>query len=390
MKNILFFTHSLNSGGAEKNMRILGKYINSHCENYKAYICVIHDDSSCHNEVDNLLVLPHSSKEGDSIATKVLNVLGQIRDLKKVKKTYNIDTCISFLPCSDILNVLSYTGEKEIVSVRAQESRFAQKFFKKLYVKYTYHKCDSIVTVSNYVKQDCIDYFKAPEDKITTIYNPISNANVNSDLFPEVHEFVRGKKIILHVGRLSVEKGQQHILRAFSEYLKGNENSGLVILGDGPERENLENLSDRLGISSNVFFAGKVDNPRAYMEFADVLILASYYEGMTNVLLEAMQTGVPCISTDCGAREILAPNTYIKKITKELEKAQYGIIVPVCKNPDYNRIDADREEKIMTEAFRIILNDSDLSNHYSECAKDYVARYAIEPIIQQWIDIINK
>ena len=171
MKNVLMFTHSLSGGGAEKAVRRLSRYINSHDLGYKVFVCVVYDDPDYHGEVDNLLVLNTRSDKDDSKFTKAINVLKQINEVRKIKKRYEIDICVSFLPGADIINVLSGAGEKKIVSVRNKESLFTHNIFKKIYVKTSYKLCDKIVAVTEVVRQDCIDFFKVTLEKIVTIDN---------------------------------------------------------------------------------------------------------------------------------------------------------------------------------------------------------------------------
>nr|WP_297767829.1 glycosyltransferase [uncultured Butyrivibrio sp.] len=392
MKNVLFFTHYLNSGGAEKVVRVLSKYINSHDYGYKVYICVIFDDPSYHDEVDDVIVLPHRSQKGDSKLVRGINVLRQMKDLKKVKKEYNIDICVSFLPGSDFINVFSDIGEKRVLSVRAQESRFVHGWFRKKYIQTTHKRCDRLVSVTEVVKRDCIDFFGTPEGKITTIYNPVYCSRVDETILPKVQEFIDDKRIITHVGRLSPEKGQQHILRAFS-YLIDSEKYDdvrLLMIGDGQEKDSLQRLTIDLGIEKKVMFTGNVANPYAYLEKSDAFILASYFEGMPNVLLEAMQCGVPCISSDCGAREILAPDTDVNVKTESVEEGQYGLLVPVCDKPDYSRVTVYEDEKLMADAMKQLLTDEDLSARYKELYKNYVKAFEMGPIVQKWIDVLDS
>ena len=92
----------------------------------------------------------------------------------------------------------------------------------------------------------------------------------------------------------------------------------LVILGDGPERETLLELAERLELSEHVDLPGFKVNPFTYMSKAGVFVLSSRYEGFPNVLVQAMACGAPVVSTDCrsGPREIL-------------EDGKWGHLVPV-------------------------------------------------------------
>ena len=92
----------------------------------------------------------------------------------------------------------------------------------------------------------------------------------------------------------------------------------LVILGQGPLREELEGLAQQLGIENAVLFAGFVLNPFPWISRARVLVSASRWEGFNNVLLQALACGTAVVATDCphGARELL-------------ENGKIGRLVPV-------------------------------------------------------------
>ena len=107
-------------------------------------------------------------------------------------------------------------------------------------------------------------------------------------------------------GRLSPEKGQENLLIAFGK-LKKNPATSLILVGDGLDRNKLENLAVELGISSRVFFHGHQKFMRDYYDAIDLLVLPSLSEGLPNVVLEAMALGKPVLSTDVGAiREVIS------------------------------------------------------------------------------------
>ena len=388
MKNVMFFTHSLSGGGAEKTVRRISRYINSHDLGFKAYICVVYDDPRYHGEVDNLIVMEHKSQRDDGRITKGLNVLRQIKEMKALKRKYEIDTCISFLPGADIINVFSGVGERQVVSVRNKESLFTHNILKKLYVQIAYKRCDKIVAVTEVVRRDCISFFGVPEDKVVTIHNAVSEMNDDPEIIPEVAEFMSGHKIIVNVGRLTEQKGQAHLLRAFSEVQKKHTEYGLLILGDGDLKQSLEKLSIDLGIDQSVMLAGNVVNPAAYLKKSDIFVLSSDVEGMPNVLLEAMQCGLPCISTECGAREILAPNTDVEYMAANEDIVEYGILVPVCNKKGMEQQNRDKNEKTLANAMIRMIEDKDLADSFKSKNSECVLRFGLSKIVDNWVEII--
>jgi len=106
-------------------------------------------------------------------------------------------------------------------------------------------------------------------------------------------------------GRLSSEKGQAVLLKGFAEVRDEHPDSRLVFVGDGPDRQKLEQMSEKLGLRDRVFFQGYRQNMRDYFDAIDLLVLPSLSEGLPYVVLEAMSLEVPVISTRVGALDLL-------------------------------------------------------------------------------------
>jgi glycosyltransferase involved in cell wall biosynthesis len=125
------------------------------------------------------------------------------------------------------------------------------------------------------------------------------------------HEMRLGdnEKVVLSVGRLSHEKGHINLIRAFAHLRAAGETSSrLILVGDGPERKSLEEVSAANGLEQAVIFAGHQDDVKPFYGIADVFVLPSYTEGSPNVLLEAMAARVPIVATDVGGVSELADN----------------------------------------------------------------------------------
>ncbi len=141
--------------------------------------------------------------------------------------------------------------------------------------------------------------------KATVIGNPIAIFQPNSE--PVSLEWLPDPRppFICSVGRLSEQKGFDILLSAFGR-LKDTK-IHLVILGEGELRESLTRQAEELGIKDRLHMPGFVQNPMAVVGQSETFVLSSRWEGFGNVLVEALATGVPVVSTDCpGApRDIL-------------------------------------------------------------------------------------
>jgi glycosyltransferase involved in cell wall biosynthesis len=109
-------------------------------------------------------------------------------------------------------------------------------------------------------------------------------------------------RVILSVGRLSREKGQADLIEAVSILRKENSsrNLCLVLVGDGPDKQKLQNSAAAAGIADCVLFAGHQIDVIPYYTMADLLVLPSHTEGSPNTLLEAMAAALPIIATAVG------------------------------------------------------------------------------------------
>lgn len=166
------------------------------------------------------------------------------------------------------------------------------------------------ICVSHGVRKDLVSRFCVTAARCVTIYNPVNLPEIDSlasAAEPRL-ELKRGRKLILAVGRLTVQKDFVSLIEAFSK-LKTlcSQSSALVILGEGPERPNLEMVVETHGLRDDVYLLGWVSNPYPFFRSADVFVLSSKHEGLPNALLEALAFELPVVTTDCesGPREII-------------------------------------------------------------------------------------
>lgn len=169
-----------------------------------------------------------------------------------------------------------------------------------------YPRADRIVAVSADAGDDIAEWLGVPRDRIRVIYNPTSNEGVVADAEEPVSHpwYDDGDPIVVSVGRFADQKDFETLLHAIEQT---DTEPRLVLVGDGDNREDLEALADRLDITDRISFVGYQDNPYPYMEGADLFVLSSHYEGLPNVVIEALTVGTPVVATDCpsGPREIL-------------------------------------------------------------------------------------
>jgi glycosyltransferase involved in cell wall biosynthesis len=181
-------------------------------------------------------------------------------------------------------------------------------------VRWLYPRLNKIGAVSLGVKEDLVSKFGLAQEHVVSLPNPVISNTILRDSvnFQDNERFDQ----VAAAGRLVPEKGFDVLIRAFHIFSQTHDFS-LIILGEGPERENLKNLIDELGLSRRVLLPGFMPDPYPYMRSARFFVLSSRYEGLPTVLIEAMAYGTPVVATDChsGPAEIL-------------DGGRYGVLVP--------------------------------------------------------------
>jgi glycosyltransferase involved in cell wall biosynthesis len=186
-------------------------------------------------------------------------------------------------------------------------------------MRITYRFADAIIVNSQAVASDLTRFLMLSRKRIRVIYNPLDNTAIKA-LSREVvaHDWCKpgAPGVLLGVGRLDTLKDFPTLIRAFS-LIRPKFDCRLVILGEGPDRESLENLIHSLGLKHDVHLAGFVTNPFAWMRCARVVVSSSLSEGCPNAVMQSLACGTPVVCTDCegGTAEIL-------------ENGKWGKLVP--------------------------------------------------------------
>ena len=137
-------------------------------------------------------------------------------------------------------------------------------------------------------------------DAITVLHNAVRDAGATAEQAAELRARLGlspCERVVLAVGRLSHEKGQEHLIRAAVAW---RNRARLVIAGDGPDRARLARLAREVGCANCIIFAGLTSQVSPFYAIADVFVLPSLSEGSPNALLEAMAAGLPIVATDVG------------------------------------------------------------------------------------------
>jgi|TARA_B110000444_G_scaffold182404_1_gene171297 glycosyltransferase involved in cell wall biosynthesis len=347
-KNLILFYPSFERGGVEK---ILENLIQN---NTKFKISLISSKSAKKNinlkkinfiEVTEIVKIPFIHKRYLS-AINAMIVL--YKYLSKNKKKYLIHSMQSNVAAIIVSifkrnKIIIRNSENPIYSFFYSESKFSS--FISLLLKYIFYNfADGIITNSNGSKKS-LKRFLFNKKKIKAIYNPYLEKISNKKN--------KKNKYLISIGRLRKQKDHETLLKAFYIFSKMNSDYKLLILGHGNLEIKLKKLARDLKIHKRVIFKGWVKNTTSYLKFSKFFVLSSVYEGLGNVLIDAINYDIPCISTNCysGPREILlnGKGGYLVKVKSPELLAQK---ISFCVN---NYSDALKKNTIAKKALKRFL-----------------------------------
>ncbi|WP_342746488.1 glycosyltransferase [Sutcliffiella horikoshii] len=252
-----------------------------------------------------------------------------IFSLSKLIRTEEIDIVFSTIPrvntIAIIANLLSFSKAKNVIREADNLGGSFTENLRLLAFGAIYKLSSQIISLSEGVKVNLINRYKVKADRIKVIYNPIDLAVIKNKLTEAeicpMHRYIFTKgdcKTIMTAGRLVPQKDHKTLLKAFSIVVK-DLNCRLVILGEGPLKNELIEYAKELGVHGNVHFVGFQKNPYTYMRESDLFVLSSIHEGFSHVIAEALATGLPVVSTNClsGPEEVL-------------DKGKYGVLCEVA------------------------------------------------------------
>lgn len=213
-------------------------------------------------------------------------------------------------PDTPVMITVHSSFEKELVlngriSPGGAEERFLTRMYGELEAR-----LDRIVTVSHSFRQYIAQFTKYP-DRILVIPNGFDEKRFR----PVVHD--NAVPQFITVCRLVPAKGIDVLLRACAELKRRGHNYVLHIIGDGPIREELEQLAESLGIYEETIFYGYMLHPEQFMPFSDIFVLPSRAEAFGSVFAEAALCWLALVGTNIGG------------IAEQIDNGRNGLLVPV-------------------------------------------------------------
>ena len=350
--NIIIIIGAVGLGGLERVSLNLGKWF---CEKRDCHATVVALSKPKYNKykLEGYNVVELEGKN------KILALRHYVKEHKPdLVLTMGIPLCLFTVPA------LFGIGVKHVVSERNDPTHFAGKTLTRIIARLLMRQADGYV----FQTKDAQDFYGGIIAKHSAIiHNPLLKLPEGDSkcVFGETKE-------IVSVGRLNKQKNQHLLIHAFADVCEEFSAYSLKIYGDGPERNNLQQLVNTLNLKDKVFLPGSTTEILDKINHAAFFVLPSNFEGMPNALMEAMSLGLPCISTDCpcgGPRELI-------------RNGENGMLVPVG------------NEKALADAMKYLIGHPDEAKAIGRKAMKIRESHSTDRICQQWYDyfqnVLNK
>jgi glycosyltransferase involved in cell wall biosynthesis len=306
MKKLMIVTHKMSGGGCE---RVIAQLLT----------CFARDGIECklvtECGVPSFYDLPESVEQiylTFDLFLPARKIWKAYRKLRKIVKQERPDVVLAMPEKVNVWTVLFLlgTGVPVVVSERNDPHRHPESRVKRVLRRLVYPFAKGFI----FQTKDAARYFSRNiRDRGIILDNPLDTSRIPARFAGE------RKRTVVAAGRLHEQKNFDLLIRAFARFYKTHHDYSLVIYGEGPEKERLTKKANSLGIAGAVELAGQSKTLLADINDSGMFVLSSDYEGMPNVLIEAMACGLSCIATDCpigGVRSLLT-------------SGENGLLIPV-------------------------------------------------------------
>ncbi|MXW22513.1 MAG: glycosyltransferase [Candidatus Dadabacteria bacterium] len=359
-KKILFVSPNLAAGGAQRQLINIANGL--HRRGYEVSVFLFYDKGNLRNSLDKNIKIFSPCSIKFLQRPKLLGILYGTLRLLGIVVTEKPDLLYSRqwpkIPVAIIGKILKV----KTVSVEGNNLEHTLLLRKRPLLFRIRKLCaqlsDKVVANSRSLAYEVKEVFSL-DSEVEVIYNGIDIEDIRKKSKEEQNHKWLGTEapLILAMGYLKDEqKGFSYLLEAL-EIVNRSKSARLIIIGNG-KKEKLEELSERLSIRDKTDFFSTVPNPFPYMARADIFACSSLYEGLSNVILEALALGKPVISTDHkhGANEII-------------ENGKNGILVPI------------RDPQKMADAILKVLEDGELRQSLEAEAKKRSENFSRDKMI---------
>lgn len=360
---LLMIMSAIDIGGAQRFCLNICKYFNSIGYDYKVLFVRKGKSSELRQEfIDNhICFLEFDCKSVIRSIPQIVQYVNKVKPDVMLSTVGNVDFAVAvsklFIP-----KVKFYIRKANVIFDNQKSGANIAK------LRFEALMCDKLIALTKDMKKDYVQYgFK--EKNIVVINNMVDLGYINRRLkeFESEHEWFNKAKyrLIVANARMVPEKRHDVLIKAFERVEKVIPEARLMILGNGPLREQIEKMVPQ-SLKEKTFFMGFQNNPYYYMHQASVFTLTSDYEGFPNVIIEALACGLPVVTTNCktGPREII-------------ENGKEGYVV---ERGNYNAV---------ADALVEILSNEKKRNSFSQNAIRKAKQYDVEKIAKDYMNILK-
>ena len=304
VRTVLFIVPTLRGGGAERVMVTLLRHLDP--KRYRRILAVVDLRDAVYRAE-----LPSDVELVDLACTRLRKA---IPGLLRLVWRFRPDLVFSTLGSLNLVMAAlrpamprrtAFIG-REANTVSEQLKEFPNRALWRLAYRSLYRRFDAVVCQSKYMQRDLVECHGLPIEKTVVIHNPVDLERIRAGLPQQRRIRAPGDPLrLVAAGRLAPAKGFDLLIDAIA--LLRDVDVRVSILGDGPLRTELEARIARLGLEHAVSLLGFRPDPQRHFAESDALVLSSRYEGLPNVVLEALACGIGVIATPAigGVAEIL-------------------------------------------------------------------------------------
>jgi glycosyltransferase involved in cell wall biosynthesis len=300
-KKILIFMPSIEGGGVEKNLFLVSNFL---IKKFKKVSLITISKNYKKKFNKSIEFISLSSNTWDSFGRKIKYVLALILLIKEIFNNRNL-LVFSFQANIYCIIICKLFGVKVISRSNSAPIGWSQNWLKRTIFKIVLNLADKVMVNSLQFKKDLKKEFNV--DAIC-IYNPLNIKEIKQKSKENTRSIFKSKRKlkILNIGRFTEQKDQKTLLKSLN-YLKRDLDYEAVLVGKGILKDNLIKYIEENNLKNNIKILNFVDNPYKLIKQTDIFVLSSRFEGLPNVLLEALVLNKFVISSDCptGPKEIL-------------------------------------------------------------------------------------
>jgi glycosyltransferase involved in cell wall biosynthesis len=344
-KKITFVGHTMDRGGASHVLCMLANGLAENGYDVELVFFRIRNSYPLLNQV-RLYNLFRSDEEPSKFQ--------YFKVLYKYIKNCDSKILVSFLTEVNIITLIStFRSRKRVIISERNDPKVSTSTLVYLASRIMYNLAEHVVFQTQRVKKY---YSRRVQSKSQVIRNPIDVEGVIATL--------REKKIV-SVGKLYPQKNHKLLINAFAQLCRFGFEHTLHIYGEGPLRDELNQQIVDVGLEERIFLEGNQPNIPVKIKDAQLFVLSSDYEGLSNALLEALSIGLPCISTNCAGTD------------EVIEDGVNGIITPVG---DLNAL---------SKAMFDVLSNVELQKKFMENNSIKKDEFSSKNIVDRWLQLIE-